>query len=70
MEDFHAVRVAQDGYRKFRQKDAAMLHYASVAWLRERVSEPFDGPTVVIVHHAPSIWSVPRGGMEDRRILA
>ena len=29
------------------------LHRAAVAWLRDRLAEPFAGPTVVITHHAP-----------------
>lgn len=27
-------------------------------WLAERLAEPFDGPTVVITHHAPSTRSI------------
>lgn len=64
--DFRVVRVAKDGYRRFRPKDAAMLHLASVAWLRERLAQPFDGPTVVVTHHAPSARSIPPRFAEDR----
>ena len=27
-------------------------------WLRMKLSEPFDGPTVVITHHAPTLRSL------------
>lgn len=65
MNDFRRVRIAKEGYRRFRPKDAAALHRASVAWLRERLAEPFDGPTVVVTHHAPSLRSVPPEWLDD-----
>lgn len=38
--------------------DTARLHRASVSFLRDELSRPFDGPTVVITHHAPSPRSI------------
>lgn len=66
MMDFWSIRVAKDGYRRFRPKDAALLHQQSVAWLRERLAVPFDGPTVVATHHAPSIRCLPDWARTDR----
>lgn len=63
--DFRVIRVAGDGYRRFRPKDARMIHLASVAWLRDRLAVPFDGPTVVVTHHAPSKRSIPARYAED-----
>jgi predicted phosphodiesterase len=63
--DFRTIRVARDGYRRFRPKGAGMLHLASVAWLRERLAVPFDGPTIVVTHHAPSKRSIPARYAED-----
>lgn len=34
-------------------------HKASLAFIKERLAEPFAGPTVVITHHTPSSLSVP-----------
>jgi Icc-related predicted phosphoesterase len=34
------------------------LHIASKRFLTERLSQPFDGPTVVVTHHAPHPGSV------------
>lgn len=34
-------------------------HKESLAYLKEKLSEPFDGPTVVVTHHTPSSLSVP-----------
>lgn len=33
------------------------VHQESVRWLESRLAEPFDGPTVVMTHHAPSYLS-------------
>lgn len=68
--DFRAIRIAHDGYRRFRPKDAALLHWASVKWLREKLKEPFNGPTVVVTHHAPSRRSIPPRYAEDRTSAA
>ena len=68
--DFRCIRVAADGYRKFRPLDAATLHRESVAWLDRRLAVPFDGPTVVITHHAPSMRCLPPEWRDDHRMAA
>lgn len=57
--DFRTIRVATDAYRRFSPKDAAGLHKASLEWLCAALATPFDGPTVVMTHHAPSLRSIP-----------
>lgn len=42
----------------FSPKDACDQHEQSLAWLKRRLAQPFDGKTVVISHHAPHIRSV------------
>jgi predicted phosphodiesterase len=59
MNDYHQIRASLHGYRRLRPEDTAVLHHESVRWLEARVREPFDGPTVVVTHHAPSFRSVP-----------
>jgi len=34
------------------------LHERSLAWLKAKLAEPFDGRTVVVTHHLPSMLSV------------
>lgn len=68
--DFRSIRVARDGYRRFRPLDAARLHETSVRWLDGRLAEPFAGPTVVVTHHAPSPRCVPDSLLTDRRMAA
>lgn len=33
------------------------LHQGSKTWLEQELAQPFSGKTVVITHHAPSLWS-------------
>lgn len=39
--------------RKLRAEDTLAIHQIQRAWLRERLAEPFSGPTVVVTHHPP-----------------
>jgi len=39
--------------RKLQAQDTLRIHQAQRAWLRDKLSEPFNGPTVVVTHHAP-----------------
>lgn len=57
MNDFRIIRRSPE-FRRFLAGDARSLHQRSVRWLRERLDEPFDGPTVVVTHHAPGMRSV------------
>ena len=34
------------------------MHWTDRDWLRRQLAQPFDGPTVVVTHHAPSVGSV------------
>lgn len=56
MTDFRKIRV--EGYRRTRPADFAALSRRARRWLQDRLAEPFDGPTVVITHHAPSMLSL------------
>jgi hypothetical protein len=39
--------------RRLRPDDTLRLHQISRHWLAHRLSVPYDGPTVVVTHHAP-----------------
>ncbi len=58
MRDFQRIRVCADSQRVFSPDDAAGLHHQESAWLAQAIARPFDGPTVVITHHAPSRRSI------------
>jgi predicted phosphodiesterase len=57
--DFSRIRVDGDGHdRPFAPADSIALCERAGDWLARRLAEPFDGPTVVITHHAPSPRSI------------
>lgn len=67
MRDFQVIRSTDD--QRFTPEDSARLFRQQYDWLDHMLDEPFDGPTVVITHHAPSLRSVhPR--FEDSLISA
>ena len=55
MTDYRLIREGKD---RFRPADALREHKRSRDWLRARLGEPGDMPTVVVTHHAPSRRSI------------
>jgi Icc-related predicted phosphoesterase len=53
MNDFRAIRIASDGYRKPFARDFVQKHLAHKSWLASALAGPFDGRTMVVTHHAP-----------------
>lgn len=52
MSDYSKIRISPH-YKKFRPLNALWKHTESLAWLESKFAEPFEGPTVVVSHHAP-----------------
>lgn len=44
--------------RLLRAEDTLVMHVQARDWLLRKFAEPFDGPTVVVTHHAPSLGSM------------
>lgn len=67
-QEWFAVQAGQRGLNDFRlitengkpftAKRSQELHEESVKWLKLKLSEPFNGKTVVVTHHVPSMLSV------------
>lgn len=53
MNDYHYIRMASAGYRRTWPSDMRAVHQRQIAWLREEMARPHDGPTIVVTHHAP-----------------
>ena len=51
-------RVIQDGRMTLVPETTLRWHEDSRAWLTAELESPFDGTTVVVTHHAPSLRSV------------
>ncbi|MBE7246614.1 MAG: hypothetical protein INR63_16850 [Actinomycetospora chiangmaiensis] len=45
----------------FRPSDAAIMHAAHLGQIRRVLETPFDGPTIVVTHHAPHPRSLLHG---------
>lgn len=56
--DFSRIGLSPDFPERFTPAVSQMLFDQSVAWLEARFAEPFDGPTVVVTHFAPSPKSI------------
>jgi 3',5'-cyclic AMP phosphodiesterase CpdA len=52
------VTTGYEGEREeFTPELSVAIHRRSVSWLDEELAKPFDGTTVVVTHHAPSLRS-------------
>ena len=69
MNDFRKIRMGV-GFRKPRPIDFAQMSARAESWLRGKLAEPFNGPTVVITHHAPSMRSLANNGSAGSHIDA
>jgi Icc-related predicted phosphoesterase len=58
MNDHRLIGWQKQPWLRFRPQEAALLHHRSRGYLAETLAAPFDGPTVVVTHHAPHWNSV------------
>jgi predicted phosphodiesterase len=58
MRDFSRIRLREGAEALLGVDDWAQMFERKSHWLRARLAEPHDGPTVVISHHAPSMRSI------------
>jgi len=54
MNDFTVIRT-DASFRRLRPDDLIAKSTAAYAWLSEELDKPFDGKTVVVTHHAPTL---------------
>lgn len=55
--DFRHITIGPEK-RRLRPEDTVTMHETTVSFLKSMLMEPFDGKTVIITHHAPSMESV------------
>jgi hypothetical protein len=65
MNDHRLIGWRKDPWERFRPQEALMLHAASRTFFAETFATPFDGPTLVLSHHAPDARSVPQRFASD-----
>jgi predicted phosphodiesterase len=56
--DFQRIAVDAERGRPFTPLHSQALFDRTSAWLDAQLQQPFDGPTVVVTHHAPSPQSI------------
>ena len=56
MPDYRCIRLSPS-LRTLRAENTVRLHEEARRWLQQRLAEPFAGPTVVVSHTAPTVWS-------------
>jgi len=56
--DFSRIRLSESADAVFTPQDSAALFQRHAGWLDARLRARFDGPTVVVTHHAPSPGSI------------
>ncbi|MDP1572820.1 MAG: metallophosphoesterase [Pseudomonadota bacterium] len=67
MTDFRKIRVGSN-YRKLTPLDLLERNRYSKQWLANKLAEPFDGATVVMTHHAPSLRSLYPEGLGEKQL--
>lgn len=60
--DYAQIGFGTEG-RRLIPADTRDVHLQSRRWLAQRLSEPHEGPTVVITHHAPIIRTRPESSL-------
>lgn len=69
--DYSAIRIDDPltsnsrGTRRLVPMDTLQIHRRHRSWLRKKLAESFDGPTVVVTHHAPHRQSLAPRFVED-----
>jgi Icc-related predicted phosphoesterase len=53
LNDHRKITWAKQPWQRFRPQEALLLHRQSCAFIEAALKVPFDGPTVVVTHHAP-----------------
>ena len=56
LNDFRVIHEGSEGH--FSPQRSIELHRESLGWLEQKLAVPFDGKTVVVTHHLPSMQSV------------
>jgi Icc-related predicted phosphoesterase len=58
LNDHRRISWTKQPWQRFRPQEALLLHRTSRKAIEKALAEPFDGPTVVVTHHAPHVGSL------------
>ena len=58
LNDHRRISWSKQPWQRFRPQEALLLHRTSRKVIEKALAEPFEGPTVVVTHHAPHVGSL------------
>jgi predicted phosphodiesterase len=58
LNDHRLITWAKKPWLRFRPQEARALHLGSIGFIERTLATPFDGPSVVVSHHAPHPASI------------
>ncbi|MBD9509926.1 metallophosphoesterase [Ensifer sp. ENS10] len=58
LNDFRKIKVSKQPYQRFTSGHASGFNNMDKHFIRTTLDEPYDGTTVVVTHHAPSVLSL------------
>lgn len=65
MNDHKRIRWGHGSFRPVRADDLATLHQEHKSFIANTLETPFEGPTLVMTHHAPSEQSIKFRGISE-----
>jgi predicted phosphodiesterase len=66
MNDYKAIRVEYDGFRRLRPEDTVVRHFKMLNYIKTVTAEKHDQKFVVVGHHSPSFQSVHESYAHDQ----
>ena len=63
--EMRTATILRDRGKPFTAMHARTEHFVTRNFLRDELEKPFDGKTVVVTHHAPSLQSVEERWLDD-----
>jgi len=58
LNDHRRISWTKQPWQRFRPQEALLLHRTSRKFIEAALAETFEGPTVVVTHHAPHVGSL------------
>ena len=58
LNDHRRISWSKRPWQRFRPQEALLLHRTSCKVIEKTLAETFDGPTIVVTHHAPHVGSL------------
>lgn len=58
LNDHRRISWSKQPWQRFRPQEALLLHRTSRKYIEQTLARTFEGPTVVVTHHAPHVGSL------------